>query len=192
MHSNPDDAAGLDLVRVVTGPLVPLWPFRGPRVVARMWNADGKHVACVGRSVVVNAGADKYRTSKHATGLIGGSLEAEWLGGARDRRTVVMVEGVTDWLWASLRCLRGEVAWPVIGYQAGNRGNVERVRWDGERVFVATDTDTAGDKFSCVIREAIGARATVERVRWDGVAKDLSAWDGDLVGLIQERLRGRQ
>jgi hypothetical protein len=69
---------------------------------------------------------------------------------------VLICEGITDYLTAASQRLSGI---GVLGIESGSAQALRVVPWpDGVRIYVATDPDAAGDRYSDAIAAALGTR----------------------------------
>lgn len=79
---------------------------------------------------------------------------------------VVVAEGATDTLKLSEVVDGGECAFAVLGYVAGSKQAFADIDWPVHvPCLVATDDDTAGDRYAAEVRRALDWRTSVFRVR---------------------------
>lgn len=91
---------------------------------------------------------------------------AELLRGKPRHTTVLVVEGVTDLLRASLLADQAGVA--VLGFASGGTKALGDIRWpEGVTVGIATDEDKAGEQYAEAAAQALPMRAL--RIRWSAL-----------------------
>lgn len=172
---HPMDLAPLDLVRIT--PPDHEWPAWWPRywardfrLVVRAFEPDGSFASLHARAVPMydNSGAlvrpPERKTSWplgcSATGLLFADGPGQRLlrEGVAPVDGVIVVEGVTDFIRASLVAaeLRHRVA--VLGAAAGGFRALAEVRWPADtHVFTATDADKVGDEYAAEVQSALAA-----------------------------------
>lgn len=167
---SPAEVASLDIVRVLPQSSAKWWPSSWSkwRLGIRAYRCNGTLATIHARAVVDVGDGPKTRWpyKSRATGvlfanqrgvnLLKGTQQA--LGG------VLIVEGLTDTLTASLRYQRA--AYAVLGVTSGNAATLGDVKWpSGQRIVVWTDSDKAGDKYAEQIHAALPDFVSVVRLR---------------------------
>lgn len=165
------DLSKLDLVRVA--PLKYAWPSWWPetwakswRIVTRAYEADGKLASLHARAIDDASPKTRWPFNCRADGLIFGDAAGVALlrGDARAFDRVLVVEGLTDMIAASLWAVGRRVA--VISVTSGSSAALMHVRWpSGVPVVVATDHDDAGNRYAAAVEAAVPKRISVARWR---------------------------
>lgn len=176
---NPADVAALGLARATTAAGSGEWPAWWPaswarswRLIVRAYEADGRLASVHARAIDRSTPRTRWPLGCSARGLLfadgpGQSLLRGELDDPGERLDgVLIVEGLTDWLSASLRVASSGRRMPVIGVTAGGPPAFARVRIPtGVPVIVATDADGAGDEYARQIRAALPPEVDVRRAR---------------------------
>lgn len=177
-HWWPDDVAELDVLRRLPRPEDYAWPRWWPAWWARMWrlaaplyDAQGEMRSLQARRVTFPYAEPKCRLplGRNSRGLVfADALGLRLLRGElvdADGIEVLIAEGLTDHVGASLWCKRTGRPWPVISVVSGAAPAFRNIRWPkGGRFFVATDNDAAGDRYAAAIFDALPRGAQVKRV----------------------------
>lgn len=179
------DLAELDLARVLPLAGAATFPAWWPEAWASTWRlavlayeADGTVAGLHARAVrQLDGDAPKNRWPK-GEGIysFSGLLFADVWGRALLQghppgglEGVLVTEGLTDLLAASLWCARSSRAFAVLGATSGGFGALARVRWPaGLPCYVATDGDEAGERYAAEVRAVLPRAVRVLRVRFGG------------------------
>jgi hypothetical protein len=165
------DVAALDVVRVL--PKAFKWPKWWPEawaahwcLVTRAYEPNGAVASLHARCVIDADPKTRWPYDCRADGLVfADRLGADLLRGESlgfDR--VLVVEGLTDLVWAALWARGRRVA--VLGITSGSVSGLPSVRWPGGvPVVIATDQDQAGERYASAIASAIPSRIPVRRWR---------------------------
>lgn len=165
----PPSIAAIGCCRVL--PLEHAWPTWWPASWAPIW-----------RLAVLAFEADGTPAGIHARAVTEASPKSRWPYSGRDRKysfsrllfadragrgvlrgtppaglqRIVLVEGITDFLAAAYDTLETGAPHAVLGATAGGFAALEGVRWPaGVTGVIATDHDTAGEKYSAEIAKAL-------------------------------------
>lgn len=185
----PDKVADCDLARAIPeGLSLPGWAacrgrswHVGWRLVVPLYDAGGDVVTLHARAV---RDLDPKGASPRGFQLAGtamadplarltlqaGSTPAWWPADRHFR--AVIVEGVPDWLsWSTLSGDADEYAPAVFGLAAGTwtPGIADRVP-TGAAVYIATDSDAAGEGYASKVAATLAGRCGLKRLRPSGVA----------------------
>lgn len=180
------EIADADLGRITPPPAVGGWPTWWPagrawtwRLVVRAFESDGTPASLHARATCTpRPGQPKTlwpgpgaSGERHTAGrLLFACPTAQRLmrGESCSIHTVLVCEGLTDWLAAAADCVAHQrLDWAVLGGTSGSFPALARVRWGPSPVrFVAlVDGDDAGDRYFAQIREALPGR-DLRRVRF--------------------------
>jgi len=169
---NPGRVSEHNLARVVVGPLEGVWKAHGPRLAVRRFNSRGE--LCGLSSRHLDPDATKFRHyTRGRGGLMGGPLEEVFLDGlgrgkwmTDESKRVVIVEGLTDWINATLRNLADEFFVPCFGYSSGSDRELRAIPWPGGvSAYVRMDPDDAGDRHREKIFAALAECGVATRTR---------------------------
>ena len=141
------------------------WPYGGRpwRLVVGMVDAKGVLTSMHGRATEEARGKTRWPLDRRATGLLfADPLYARPMlrGAGEDVRRVLVVEGITDYLAAASRWSEGTA---VVGACSGGFAALGAARLPGVPVYVATDSDTAGQRYAAEVERAL-PRADLRRV----------------------------
>ena len=171
----PGEVAALGVVRLL--PLRYPWPAWWPyppatwRLVVRAHEADGELASLHARAVVDGAaGKTRWPRGYQAGELLLADQEGLLLlrGEGRPDTRVLVVEGLTGLVWATLMLRRIGLDLPVLAGTAGSWPALARVSWpQGAVVFAATDDDDTGERYAAEIRRAVPRNIPVRRWRFN-------------------------
>lgn len=180
------EIADADLARITPPPAVGGWPAWWPpgrawtwRLVVRAYEADGTLASLHGRATCTpRQGLPKTlwpgpgaAGERHTAGrLLFACPAAQRVlrGDASEVHTILVCEGLTDWLAAAADCaVHRREGWAVLGGTSGSFPALAGVRWGPNPIrFVAlVDGDAAGDRYFAQIRSALPGR-DLRRVRF--------------------------
>lgn len=178
--------AHADLARLTPPPEVGAWPAWWPagrawtwRLVVRAYEADGTLGSLHGRATCPpRPGQSKTlwpgpsaEGERHTAGRLLFACPAALRllrGDAADIHTVLICEGLTDWLAAAADCVEHRREdWAVLGGTSGSFPALGGVRWGSRpiRIVALVDRDYAGDRYFAQIRNALPGR-DLRRVRF--------------------------
>ena len=173
---DPARLAAEDICRVLpSGIAVPLWavtPYKQPwsvsghRLLTPLFDASGRLVTVRARAL----GMNKWRSLAPPSFSVVGTFFANEAFRHGDRRTVVVVEGDSDfWSWQSL-----DPSVPCIGVFAGSvKPALGSLFPDGASVYIRTDLDPAGDKYAEEVSKVLAGRCRIIRKQHDADENDL-------------------
>lgn len=175
--------AGADMARLTPTPGAYSWPSWWParwasswRLVVPAYEADGTLASLHGRAVL--QGADpktRWPVGASSSELLMADtfglrlLQGEPLPGGME--AVLLVEGLTGLLNATLRVWEAGLPVAVLAFTSGGPPALARVRWPaGLAAWVATDKDGAGERYAEQVNAALAPQGVrVERVDFGGV-----------------------
>ena len=186
---HPGDLGVLDIARVTPphdGDYD--WPTWWPQVWARSWRIvtlafepDGTAASLHARAVDGSTPKTRWPLRCASSGLLfANKLGHKMLLGLRDPERILVTEGMTDFLSASVRVAREERAHAVIGITSGSAEALKKLRWpEGVNVAVYVHDDKAGERYEREVRAALppGTRCVRFRPEWVDVDRNETAED---------------
>lgn len=148
------------------------WRDSGHTLLVGLWDADGELASVHARSFLPDTDPKGLSPAGHrsaglvmacsfARELLRGGLPSWWH--RAERPTVIIVEGVPDFLTVGIRYGDWEYSPALLGVVSGawSRDVADRIP-DGCRVIVRTHRDDSGLKYEADVAESLAARCRVE------------------------------
>jgi hypothetical protein len=178
----------LDIARVTPQPHDYDWPAWWPQAWARSWRivtlayeADGIAVSLHARAIDGSTPKTRWPLRCASSGLLfANKIGHKMLCGIREPQRILVTEGMTDFLSASVMVANEGREHAVIGITSGSAQALSKVAWP-PRVGVAiiTHEDRAGETYATQVRAALppGTRAVRFRAEWVDVDRNETAQD---------------